>query len=148
MKKNRSSIDIQKLSKISNDELMHSLQQELQQESLLFLYLIHDLRLNITPENIIAVLNSQDDFSIIIALDIWRHHNTLVKRSKAQASKINKAIQNLAKELSGEKYVGARWMLLHEAELHDLFPNSVYTPMKRTPFFELLFNNKISFYEA
>ena len=148
LKKNRSGIDIQKLSQIANNELMHSLEQELQQESLLFLYLIHDIRLNIFAENIIKVLNSQDDFSIIIALDIWQHHKRLVIRSKAQASSINKAVKSLAAELTGESYYSSRWMLLYETEKHKLFPKSAYTPIRKTPFFELLFNNGISFYET
>lgn len=148
LKKNRTGIDIQKLSNIANNELMQSLKGELQQESLLFLYLIHDIRLKISPENIIAALNSQDDFSIIIALDIWQHHNSLVIRTKTQARIINKAINTLAAELSGENYLGSRWLLLYEAEKHDLFPKGTYTPIARTPLFEALFNNGISFYEG
>lgn len=148
LKKNRSGIDIIKLSDIANNELMQSLKRELQQESLLFLHLIHDIRLSISAENVIAALNSQDDFTIIIALDIWRHHKSLVKRTKAQANRINKTVAALAAGLAGENYQGARWLLLYEAEKHNLFPRNVYTPIPKTPFFDLLFNNDISFYEA
>ncbi len=148
LKKNRSGIDITKLSDIANNELMQSLKRELQQESLLFLNLIHEIRLNISAENVIAALNSQDDFSIIIALDIWRHHKSLVKRTKAQANGINKAVTTLAAELTGENYHGARWLLLYEAEKHNLFPKGVYTAITKTPFFATLFNNDISFYET
>lgn len=148
LKKNRSGIDVQELSRIANDELAQSLENRLQQESLLFLYLIHDLRLNIRAENIISVFDSKDDFSIIIALDIWRHHNALVVRTRPEATAINKAIATLGSELTGESYSGARWLLLYEAEQHSLFPPNVYTPVERTPFFELLSDNGISFYEA
>ena len=147
LKKNRATINIKKLSEIVNCELEYSIQQDLQQESLMFLYLIHDIRLDISAENIIAAISSQDDFSIIIALDIWRHHNKLVIRSKAEANKINKAIQALAAGLTGESYNGARSMLLHEVEMHDLFPIGVYAAMRRRLFFQLLFDNGISFYD-
>lgn len=148
LKKNRSGINDTELSNIANDELSQSLKRELQQESLLFLHLIHEIRLKISAQNVIDTLKSQDDFSIIIALDIWRHHKSLVKRTKPQANKINKAVTTVVAELAGENYQGARWLLLYEAEKHDLFRNSGYTAIPKTPFFDLLFNNGISFYEA
>lgn len=49
---------------------MQTLEHELQQESLMFLYLIHDLQLVVCVQNIITALKSKDDFAIIIALDI------------------------------------------------------------------------------
>lgn len=148
LKKNRSEIDLENLSNIANNELMQSLKRELQQESLLFLHLIHEIRLDISAENVIVALKSQDDFSIIIALDIWQHHKSLVKRTKAQASEINKAINALVAELTGESYQGTRWLLLHEAEMHNLLPKGIYSPIPKPPFFDSLFNNRISFYES
>ena len=148
MKKNKANIDTEKLAAIANNELRQSLSQELQQESLLFLYLIHDIRLPITAENIIGVLKSRDDFSIIMALDIWRHHNSLVSRTRQEASMVKKVIKELISELTGETYVGARWLLLYEIKRHGLLPAQEYTPIPLTPFFQLLNQNGISFYES
>ena len=148
LKKNRSVIDLAKLGSVANQELLQSLDRELQQESLMFLYLIHDLRLEISADNIIHTLKSQDDFSIIIALDIWQHHNNMVVRTKTQAKEINDAVKALADDLSREDYAGSRWLLLHEAEMHGLFPRSVYSPITRSTFFQALYDNGISFYEV
>ena len=148
LKKNRSKIDVNKMSYIANNELKHSISHELQQESLLFLHMIHDLRLNLFPENLLAILKSNDDFSIILALDIWRHHNALVKRNRTEAKEINKAVKNLANKLQDEKYNGARWLLLYEAEIHALFGKEVYTPVEKTELFKKLYDNKISFYKG
>ncbi|MEN6470135.1 MAG: RNA-directed DNA polymerase [Clostridiaceae bacterium] len=148
MKKNRTNINLDKLAIIANNELMQSLSQGLQQESLLFLYLIHDIRLVISAQNIISVLQSHDDFSIIIALDIWKHHKTLVSRTQTEARLINKAIKELITELAGETYFGARWLLLYEIQQHNLLPADKYTPVPLTPFFQALSQNSVSFYES
>lgn len=148
LKKNRTKIDVDQLSSIANNELKQSISHELQQESLLFLHMIHDLRLNMSPENLLATLGSNYDFSIILALDIWRHHNSLVKRNRTEAKEINKAVKKLAKDLQNEKYNGARWLLLYEAEMHSLFAKEVYTPVEKTEFFKKLYENKITFYKG
>lgn len=147
MKKNRANIDTKKLTDIANEELKQNLSQELQQESLLFLYLIHDVRLSILAENIINILKSHDDFSIIIALDIWKHHKSLVRRKPIEETKINKAIKALISELAGETYSGPRWLLLYEIKQHQLLPVNSYRSIPMTAFFQILNQNKISFYE-
>lgn len=63
LKKNRSQIDLNKLSEVANNELRQSVKHELRQETLLFLNLIHDLRLNLSSENLNSILNSNDDFA-------------------------------------------------------------------------------------
>lgn len=146
LKNNPKGVNSAKLSEIANQELSQSLSRGLQQESLMFLYLIHDLGLEVSADNIIAVLKSQDDFSIIIALDIWRYHNKKVVRTKSQAHLINNAIKNLANDLSSESYERPRWLLLHEIEMHKLLSSSVYTPVTRPPFFQALCDNGITFY--
>lgn len=148
LKRNRSNINIDRLSNIANNELNQSLIQELQQESLLFLHLIHDIRLSIKAQNIINILKSDNDFAIIIALDIWSHHKSLVKRTKSEATLINSSIKDLVNELIGESYTGPRWLLLYEIERHRLIPTRIYTPIPKNPFFQLLSDNNISFYES
>lgn len=148
LKKNYSEINTQVLGKIINKELKYSLERDLQQESLLFLFMIHDLQLKLAGENVIRVLESDNDFSIIIALDIWRHHKDLVERTRSQAGQIGEKIKDLIKQLHKQNYQGPRWLLLHEVEMHNLLPKNLYTPVERTEFFKLLYKYKISFYEA
>lgn len=148
LEKNPTGVDTARLSEIANRELSQSLRRGLEQESLMFLYLIHNLELQISASNIIDVLRSQDDFSIIIALDIWKHHNSAVTRTKSEAKWINSAIRDLANDLVDEQYEGARWLLLHETEMHKLLPPGVYTPKPRGNFFQLLYDKGISFYEG
>lgn len=139
-------IDMDKLGKVINNELFFSLSQNLQQESLMFLYIIYKFDLEISAENMKLALNSEDDFSLIIALDIWKNKNSLVTRSKSEAAYINKAIMDIAEDLRKETYKGSRWMILHEAKCHKLLPANIYETIEKSDFFDSLFSNNISFY--
>lgn len=147
MKKNRRAIDIEELEIVINRELKNSINLQLQQETLLFIYLIHDLKLTVEASNILSIILSENDLAVIIALDIWTHHKNRVKRSNSEAHKINMAVKDLANSLSLEKYEGNRWLLLYESEVHSLFPKGVYTPIAMTPFFTLLKQNGIDLYK-
>lgn len=146
MKRNKQIIDTEELQKIINRELKNSLTLQLQQESLLFIYMIHDLKLKVDACNILSIIQSENDLAIIIALDMWTHHNKRVLRTRTEAREINLAVNDLANSLSHEKYEGNRWLLLYEAEAHSLFPKGVYTPIAMTPFFSLLRQNGIDLY--
>ncbi len=147
MKKNKSVINTEELQKIINRELKNSLTLQLQQESLLFIYMIHDLKLNVEARNILSIIQSENDLAIIIALDMWAHHKQRVIRTSTEARDINLAVKELANSLSFEKYEGNRWLLLYEAEAHSLFPKGVYTPIAMPPFFTLLRQNGIDLYK-
>ena len=147
MKKNKHAIDTAELQKIINRELKTSLKLQLQQESLLFIYMIHDLKLDVEACNILSIIHSENDLAIIIALDIWAHHNKRVLRTRTEAHEINLAVKELANSLSFEEYKGNRWLLLYEAEAHSLFPKGVYTPIAMTPFFTLLRQKGIDLYK-
>ena len=95
-----------------------------------------------------VTISHDNSSNAILALDIWRHHNSLVKRNRTEAKEINKAVKKLAKDLQNEKYNGARWLLLYESEMHSLFAKEVYTPVEKTEFFKKLYENKISFYKG
>ena len=56
--------------------------------------------------------NYDNDFAIIVALDIWKNHNKSVLRTKHEARLINESIKLLMHSLNGEKLSGARWLLL------------------------------------
>ncbi len=147
MKKNKHVVNTEELQKIINRELKSSLKLQLQQESLLFIYMIHDLKLDVEACNILSIIQSENDLAIIIALDMWVHHNKRVLRTRTEAHEINLAVKELANSLSFEKYEGNRWLLLYEAEAHALFPKGVYTPIAMTPFFSLLRQKGIDLYK-
>lgn len=147
MKKNKSVIDTEEMQKLINKELKTSLRLQLQQETLLFIYMIRDLEFDVEACNILSIIQSENDLAIIIALDIWIHHNKKVLRTRTEAHEISLAVNELAKSLSFEKYDGNRWLLLYEAEAHSLFPNGVYTPIEKPSFFTLLRQKGIDFYK-
>jgi hypothetical protein len=148
LKANVKRLDIGEISTIINKELESSLSCELQQESLLFLYLIRELMLTINAKNLLEVLRSSEDFAIIIALDIWMNNNNSVKRSKAEAAEINKNIKELAESLEGEKYEGPRWLLLYEVGTHELLDTTIYSEPKTDIIFTEMKRNKVSFYNS
>ena len=147
MKKNKSIINTDELQNVINIELRNSLHLQLQQETLLFMYMIHELKLNVAADNLLSILSSENDLAIIIALDMWTHHNNRVIRTREEARRINKAAEELAKELSLEKYEGSRWLLLYESEVHSLFPKGMYTPVAMPQFFKLLQQTGIDLYK-
>ena len=86
---------------------------------------IKDLNLAINASNIINTLSSNNDFAIIIALDIWKNHNRSVNRTKQEARIINTRIRELIGVLNGEKLSGSRWLLLYELYIHKFVPESL-----------------------
>lgn len=146
--RNLSSINIEVLTQVLNNELDSSLNNELQQETLLFIQLIRDLNLNVTGRNIERILLSDNDFAIIIALDIWKNKKDTVIRSKLEAQSINAAIRDLVSKLQGETLSGARWLLIYEATIHKLLPDYSLDRNSLSEFFKKLLENKISFYKS
>ena len=140
------SLDV--LSKVLNKELASSLQNELQQESLLFLQMIRDLNLKITANNIINTIKSNNDFSIIIALDIWKNRKDMVERNKSEAQKINIAIRQLLNNLEGEKISGPRWLLLYELHANNLISKKDLPAIDFNEFFQKILSMKITFYKG
>ncbi len=140
------SLDV--LSKVLNKELASSLQNELQQESLLFLQMIRDLNLKITANNIINTIKSNNDFSIIIALDIWKNRKDMVERNKSEAQKINIAIRQLLNNLEGEKISGPRWLLLYELHANNLISKKNLPAIDFNEFFQKILSMKITFYKG
>lgn len=148
MESNREELNIAKLEKVVNEELGKNLEQELQQEALLFLHMIKRVKLSIYGTNVIKILKNYEDFSAIIALDIWKRENGFVKRTRTEAVEINRQIKNLAKKLENETYCGEHWLLLYEVNRHKLLSNKKYgyKEPKMNDFFKLLCQNNISFY--
>ena len=148
MESNREELNIAKLEKVVNEELGKNLEQELQQEALLFLHMIKRVKLSIYGTNVIKILKNYEDFSAIIVLDIWKRENGFVKRTRTEAVEINRQIKNLAKKLENETYCGEHWLLLYEVNRHKLLSDKKYgyKEPKMNDFFKLLCQNNISFY--
>ena len=148
LKRNIKQIDKEKVYTIINSELKTSLENELQQEALLFMYFIKELKLEIQGSNLLNALKSKNDFVVLIALDIWKHRNKTVKRTASVARVINSEIENLFYEVSGEKYTGEHWMLLYEAEMHSLCPMKEYEYPEKSVFFQKMKEKSITFYNS
>ena len=147
LKKNISTINAETLSVVFNRELSCSLQNDLQQESLMFIQLIKDLGLSVTAENIIKILKSDNDFAIIIGLDIWKNHNKCVIRTKHEARLINEGIKSLMSTLNGEKLSGSRWLLLYELHVHKFVSEELLPKLEINDFFKKMFELGVSFYQ-
>ena len=146
LKKNLNIIRYDTLTQVFNKELSCSLENQLQQESLLFVQIIRELDLTIDGLNIIKILNSDNDFAIIIALDIWKNHNKHVIRTKSEAMQINKSIKDLLFKLKGEKFNGSRWLLLYEIIANDLVKEEDKPEVEMTEFFQKMLDLNVSFY--
>lgn len=124
------------------------MESELQQETLLFIQLIRDLNLEIDGDNLLRVINGDNDFATIIALDLWKNRNRKVIRSKSVAGSIKKAIERLMNSLQGEKLSGARWLLLYEIMAHKLVSESLMPTIECSEFFRKMLSLKVSFYQS
>jgi hypothetical protein len=136
------------IAELLNKELGISINDELQQEALVFLHIIKELKLTLSGENLIDILCCSNDFAIIIALDIWHNKNKLVIRTKSQATAIKKGVERLCFELKGEKYSGARWLLLYEIKFHKLIDDSLCPTPLKDDFFDELYKNQVTFYKS
>ena len=103
-------------------------------ETLLFIQLIRDLNLEVQGTNLINIIKSDNDFAIIIALDLWRYRNQKIKRTRKEAQNINEAIRELAQELKGEKLSGARWLLLYEIKVNKLLDDKIMPEIEMNSF--------------
>ena len=136
------------VAELINRELSISICDELQQEALIFLQIIRELEVSLSAENLIKIILCSNDFATIIALDIWKNRKKSIKRTKSQATKIKKAIEQLSVELKGEGYSGARWLLLHEIRIHNLMDKKVLPTPSKDEFFEKLHECQVSFYQS
>ena len=148
LKENLDGINSDKLRMVFNNELQKSLEGELQQESLLFIQLIRDLDLEISGKNLLNVIKSDNDFAIIIGLDLWKHRNHRVNRTRTEAREINTAIIDLINSLKGEKLTGSRWLLLYEIKVNKLIDDSMTPEIEMDDFFNKLSSLGVSFYRG
>lgn len=136
------------LTQVFNIELAKSLESELQQEALLFIQLIRDLGLSIDGKNLLEVLKSDNDFAIIIALDLWKNQKKRVTRTRSEAHLINIAIDGLLDSLKGETLKGARWLLLYEISVNHLVDEKKIPDLEMNSFFQKMSSLNVSFYQS
>ncbi|WP_159633247.1 RNA-directed DNA polymerase [Erysipelothrix anatis] len=136
------------ITELVNHELSNSMKNELQEESLVFLQVIKELSLPISASNVIQVLNSNNDFGIIIVLDLWKNKKKLVVRTRKEAIEIGKCIKRLSDNLRGEEYNGSRWLLLYESKFHSLFEAKLMPVPEADVFFDTLIENGVTFYSS
>ena len=148
LKSNIENLNVDVLSRVINKELDGSIANELQEETLLFLQIIRELGLTIKVENIIKVVESGDDFSILIALDIWKNNKKSVIRTRKNTIEFGKILERFSDSLKGEQYSGARWLLLHEISRHKLLDKKIRPTPDNDLFFEELAKQKVSFYKS
>lgn len=148
LEKNLLYINKEQLTIVFNKELSSSIDGQLQQETLLFIQLIKDLNLEIYGENIIKILKSDNDFAIIIALDLWKNCKRTVVRTKSEAREINQAVDGLLMQLKGEKMSGARWLLLYEILANQLVGLEKMPTLELNDFFKKMLDLNVSFYDA
>lgn len=146
LKKNLQFINKEQLTKVFNDELSCSIDSQLQQETLLFIQLIKDLNLKVQGSNIFKILQSDNDFAIIIALDLWKNCKSMVVRTRSEAGAINRVVDWLLVQLDGEKMSGARWLLLYEILVNKLVPQEKMPAIELNEFFKKMVELNISFY--
>lgn len=136
------------IAELINEELRVAVKYELQQETLIFLDIIKELKLSLNAGNIINILKCSNDFAIVMALDIWENRKKLVIRTKKQAREINKGIEELSCELKEEKLSGARWFLLYETRIHGLMPPEFTSTPLDDDFSKKLYEHKVTFYQS
>lgn len=133
---------------LMNNELAKSIDNELQEEALLFLQIIKELELSIIASNLINILKCSNDFAIIIGLDVWKNRNKSVIRNPHEASQINRTIKELCNSLKGEQYNGARWLLLYEMKIHGLVAPEMLPVLDVDDFFDEMYKNRVTFYKG
>ena len=140
--------DRENIAKLINEELRVAIEDELEQEALIFLDIIKKLELPLNADNIINILKCSNDFAIVMALDIWENHEKFEIKNTDKADEINKGIEKLSHELTGEEFSGARWFLLYETRIHGLIPSEFTSTPLDDDFFKKLYEHRVTFYQS
>lgn len=146
IRKNTNKIGKDKLRLIIKEELTNSADKELQQETLLFLHFAKELEIGIDGDVVLKVLQSGDDFSKIIALDLWSNHNDRIFRNEKMESSIIAEIESLFNGLKEYDYNSEHWLIIYESEIHNLNPDKDYVYPEKDDFFKKMKELNITFY--
>lgn len=141
LKRNESLVDKDAMCNLVNKKIPHFIENTYQQETLMMLYLAKSLSLRCEPKNIISVIGKGDDFSTIISLDLWKTQKH--SESKDNVVMVEESISELKASLEKEGYESSRWLLIHEAKMHNLMD---LKNVNDDSFFDKLKSNGVSFY--
>lgn len=145
LEQSREALGDDELSKIVNDELERALAERFEQEVLNLLFFIRKLELNVRGQLLLDSLYLENDFIDILALDLWVKCGDRVVRSVGEARKINKAVDDLEKEMQVQSMDGEHWLLLYEASVHGLLEVDIEKG-KTSAFFKKMKERGVSFY--
>lgn len=135
------------LNNVINNELKDSIKDNRQQETLIYFYMIRELGLTLSSENLRKILTKDDDLSILIALDLWKNFKNLISKSPYDTRLVNESLTAFCVSLKNEGFDGNRWLLLYELEKGDLIDSKFYTGHGNlTSFFEKMKTKNICFY--
>ena len=148
LKKNESKLDKAQLARVVQGELATCIQENLQQESAMLLYMVREFSLNTNAENISGIIDKGDDYSRIIALDIYCNKRGLISGGTQQMDELKSCCEKLSEELKKEKYEEEHWLLLYEVERHDLLKEFSYSGPQMNAFFQMLLNSGVTFYSS
>ena len=135
------------IEELVNFELSNSISNEQQEEALVFMQIIRELPIKLSFENFKLILKSNNDFAIIIALDIWRNMSIKLEAIERQDEDIRQHISILMNSLQGEQYSGSRWLLLYESKFHNLMDLSHINVEERS-FFSDLMRHNVTFFKS
>ena len=145
---NQEKLELEGLVAAVNTEINKAIESGLQQEVLLFIYIAYRFKLKVGANIIQSIIKNGDDFSRIIALDIYQNHRGLIDEGNIKLDDIRNACQELACSLENETYKGEHWLLLFEIDQCELMQGFVYSGPQKTAFFEELSKRNIHFYES
>lgn len=146
MKRHVEQLDRQRLSMSLNQLLRRALDANREQEVVNLLSIGRELSLPIMGTSIARSIESSNDLARIIALDYWKHANSLVVRSPREAQNVNSAIAELEASLTNESFDGEHWLLLFESESKSLL--SISRAIGRTDsFIGKMASLDVSFYK-
>lgn len=142
------------IKKVINEEIPECIKAKKQQELLWFLYSIITLQINIDVKNITMILESGDDFSRILSLDIIKNHKTLIYGTNIDSS-INEALKILSNQFLKYDFYGEHWLLLYENYINKYISSSILDYNKvynkrdeMSKFFQFLKKENIEFYKT
>ncbi len=143
LKNNKEKFDKKQLEYLINEELSDCITNRLQQESIIFLYLLEELDININYSNFEKTLKSENDLAIIIVLYMLKRDKNCVLNTREELIEI--ILSSFKERLDGETYNGEHWLLLYECVKDRLLPEKYNFHPEKNSFFNKLFKLDVSF---
>ena len=137
-----------------NDLLSKEIASGHDQELLWLLYTILRYGSKIKLNNIISIINTNNDFAIMMILDLLNNHRHEIVEYSYEKQKVNKTIKKHLKELTisleKESMLTKRWFLIYEINFYNLKTYRVFDNIIKSndPIINLLKSSNINFYKT